>query len=164
MHLKEYYSDDALDKEEKVKGRMQRSSGLLMRTLCLCHQPRFLDTGWRGRADCLNSTDLLVIKICSSCKTQQGKGAVAPRQGVVSAIFYSVSITAMHAFAGDPLRASSLTILSVILGFPRYLICLAIKGDSGSLDEELKKSSFDRRFNFQVRLCATAAGTEASNI
>ena len=53
---------------------------------------------------------------------------MAPRQGVVSAIFYSVSITAMHAFAGDPLRASSLTILSVILGFPRSLICLAIKG------------------------------------
>ena len=99
-----YYSDDALDKEEKVKGRMQRSSGLLMRTLCLCHQPRFLDTGRRGRADCLNSTDLLVIKISVSVlhvrHSSRERGAVAPRQGVVSAIFYSVSITAMHAFAG----------------------------------------------------------------
>ena len=130
MHLKEYYSDDAVDKEGKVMGRMQRSSGLLMRTLCLCHQPRFLDTGRRGRADCLNSTDLLFIKISVSvlhARHSRERGAVAPRQGVVSAIFYSVSITAMHAFAGDPLRASSLTILSVILGFPRSLICLAIK-------------------------------------
>ena len=85
----------------------------------------------RGRADCLNSTDLLVIKISVPVlhvrHSSRERGAVAPRQGVVSAIFYSVSITAMHAFAGDPLRALSLTILSVILGFPRSLICLAIK-------------------------------------